>query len=99
MLFLFFTILGIVIYAFTSRLVLHSLLDWLRVGASFVRGDPYVGRSLWFLTCLSVVKFLFWVWNRRRSSIRWDVVLFIVSLALGSVFGNCIHPKILLGGP
>ena len=39
-------------------------------GASFFHGDPYVGGSLWFLTCLAVVKFLFWIWHKKGASVR-----------------------------
>lgn len=97
--FLVFTVLGAVICVFTGRLVQHSQMDWLRAGASFFHGDPYVGGSLWFLTCLAVVKFLFWVWHRKGASVRWNVVLLIVAYAVGCIFGRYVHPKILLGGP
>ena len=97
--FLFFSILGAVICAFTERLIQHSLMDWLRAGASFVHGDPYVGGSLWFLTCLAVVKFLFWAWSRRKYSWRGKIILLVAAFLSGTLFGNFVHPKILLGGP
>ena len=97
--FLFFTALGTVISACTGRLIQHSLMDWLRAGASFFHGDPYVGGSLWFLTCLAVVKFLFWAWHRKGASVQWNVGLLISVYVIGCVFGNYVHPKILLGGP
>lgn len=97
--FLFFTALGTVISACTGRLIQHSLMDWLRAGASFFHGDPYVGGSLWFLTCLAVVKFLFWAWHRKGASVRWNIGLLIFAYAIGCVFGKYVHPKILLGGP
>ena len=97
--FVFFTLLGTVICILTGRFVQHSLMDWLRVGSSFVRGDPYVAGSLWFLTCLAVVKFLFWAWHRRRNSIRKTISLLIMAYVCGVLFADFIHPKVLLGGP
>lgn len=97
--FLFFTTLGVVICACTGRLIQHSLMDWLRAGASFFHGDPYVGGSLWFLTCIAVVKLLFWTWHRKGASVRWNIGLLISAYVVGCVFGNYVHPKILLGGP
>jgi len=97
--FLFFAAIGAVICAFTGRLVQHSQMDWLRAGASFFHGDPYVGGSLWFLTCLAVVKFLFWIWHGEGASVRWNIGLLLIAYVLGSVFGNYIYPKVLLGGP
>ena len=97
--FLFFVVLGAVICACTGRLLQHSLMDWLRAGASFFHGDPYVGGSLWFLTCLAVVKFLFWSWYRNGESVQWNIGVLISAYAVGCVFGNYVHPKILLGGP
>jgi len=97
--FMFFTVLGAFICACTGRLIQHSLMDWLRAGASFFHGDPYVGGSLWFLTCLAVVKFLFWAWHRKGASGRWNIGLLISAYVIGYVFGNYVHPKILLGGP
>ena len=97
--FLFFTIIGAVICACTGRLIQHSLMDWLRAGASFVHGDPYVGGSLWFLTCLAVVKLIFWAWHRKGASVQWNIGVLISAYVVGCVFGNYVHPKILLGGP
>ena len=97
--FLFFTAFGSVICAFTGRLIQHSPMDWLRAGASFFHGDPYIGGSLWFLTCLAVVKFLFWAWRRKGFSVRWTIGLLVVAYVLGYVFGKYVHPKIRLGGP
>ena len=97
--FLFFITLGAVICAFTGRLIQRSQMDWLRAGASFFHGDPYVGGSLWFLACLAVVKFLFWIWHKKGASVRWNIGLLIIAYVLGCAFGNYVHPKILLGGP
>ena len=97
--FLFFTVIGAVICACTGRLIQHSLMDWLRAGASFFHGDPYVGGSLWFLTCLAVVKFIFWAWHRKGASVRWNIGVLISAYVVGCAFGNYVHPKILLGGP
>ena len=97
--FVFFTILGALICLFTGRLIQHSLMDWLRAGASFFHGNPYVGGSLWFLTCLAVVKFLFWAWCRNAVSSLKNFILLIVAYVTGCAFGNFINPKILLGGP
>ena len=97
--FLFFTLLGTLVCACTGRLIQHSLMDWLRAGASFFHGDPYVGGSLWFLTCLAVVKFLFWAWSRRRHPARSTIALLVTAFLCGTSFGNFVHPKILLGGP
>lgn len=97
--FLFFTILGTVVCACTGRLIQHSPMDWLRAGASFFHGDPYVDGSLWFLTCLAVVKFLFWVWCRRKHSARSTIAQLVAVFLCGASFGNFVHPKILLGGP
>jgi len=97
--FVFFTLLGTLICAFTGRLMQHSLMDWLRAGASFFHGDPYVGGSLWFLTCLAVVKFLFWAWSKKSHSARWNVGVLVAAYVVGCVFGNFVNPKILLGGP
>lgn len=97
--FLFFTALGAVFCACTGRLIQHSLIDWLRAGASFFHGDPYVGGSLWFLTCLAVVKLLFWAWHRKCASVRLNIGLLFSAYVVGCAFGNCVHPKILLGGP
>ena len=97
--FLFFTLLGTLVCACTGRLIQHSLMDWLRAGASFFHGDPYVGGSLWFLTCLAVVKFLFWAWSRRRHPARSTITLLVAAFLCGTSFGNFVRPKILLGGP
>lgn len=97
--FLFFTLLGTLVCACTGRLIQHSPMDWLRAGASFFHGDPYVGGSLWFLTCLAVVKFLFWAWSRRRHPARSTIALLVAAFLCGTSFGNFVHPKILLGGP
>jgi len=97
--FAFFTLLGTLVCAFTGRLMQHSLMDWLRAGASFFHGDPYVGGSLWFLTCLAVVKFIFWAWSKKPHSVRWNVGMIIAAYIVGCVFGNFVNPKILLGGP
>lgn len=97
--FVFFTLLGTLVCACTGRLIQHSLMDWLRAGASFFHGDPYVGGSLWFLTCLAVVKFLFWAWSRRRHPARSTITLLVAAFLCGTSFGNFVHPKILLGGP
>ena len=97
--FVFFTLLGTLICAFTGRLMQDSLMDWLRAGASFFHGDPYVGGSLWFLTCLAVVKFLFWAWSRKSPGVRWNVGMIVAAYIMGCVFGNFVNPKILLGGP
>ncbi len=97
--FVFFTLLGTLVCAVTGRLMQHSLMDWLRAGASFFHGDPYVGGSLWFLTCLAVVKFLFWAWSRRRHPARSTIALLVAAFLCGTSFGNFVHPKILLGGP
>lgn len=84
--FVFFTLLGTLVCAFTGRLMQHSPMDWLRAGASFFHGDPYVGGSLWFLTCLAVVKFFFLGMEQTEASctqydcsacrcfFMWDVV-------------------------
>ena len=97
--FVFFTLLGTLVCAFTGRLMQHSPMDWLRAGASFFHGDPYVGGSLWFLTCLAVVKFFFWAWNTKSAGVRWNVGMLVAAFALGCIFGNFVNPKILLGGP
>ena len=97
--FVFFTALGAVICVFTGRLIQHSLMDWLRAGASFLHGDPYVGGSLWFLTCLAVVKFLFWTWSRKGFPLRRNVILLGGAYACGIIFARYVHPKVLLAGP
>ncbi len=97
--FVFFTLWGTLVCAFTGRLIQYSLMDWLRAGASFFHGDPYVGGSLWFLTCLAVVKFFFWAWNTKSAGVRWNVGMLVAAFALGCIFGNFVNPKILLGGP
>ena len=97
--FVFFTLLGTLVCAFTGRLMKDSLMDWLRAGASFFHGDPYVGGSLWFLTCLAVVKFLFWAWSKKSFGVRWNVGVLVAAYIVGCVFGNFVNPKILLGGP
>ena len=97
--FVFFTFLGTLICAITGRLMQHSLMDWLRAGASFFHGDPYVGGSLWFLTCLAMVKLLFWIWIGKRRSIVQTIVVLMLAYVCGVLSGRYVHPKVLLGGP
>ncbi len=97
--FVFFTCLGVVICLFTGRLIQHSCMDWLRAGASFVHGDPYVAGSLWFLSCLFVVKTVFWTLHRKKMGNVFVLLLLATSYLLGIVCGKFINPKILLAGP
>ena len=97
--FLFFTCLGFLICLFTGRLIQHSLMDWMRAGMTFIHGDPFVAGSLWFLSCLFVVKTLFWKWGRKERSPLTVMIFLVITYTTGVVCGKYIHPKILLAGP
>ncbi len=97
--FVFFTLLGAVICAFTGRIIQHSLMDWLRMAASFVHGDPCVGGSLWFLSCLAVVKFTFWTWHKRHGGLMWKILVAVLAFACGVLLGEYANKKVALGAP
>ena len=100
--FLFFTALGAVICVFTGRLMQPSIMDWLRALATFEHGDPYVGGSLWFLTCLANARMLFWcwlMWKAKGHTIIGNTTFLAILFTMGIVFGELIHPKVLMIGP
>lgn len=76
--YLFFTIIGFVMYMISGRLVLDKHL-WYSL---FFKGQPDICGSLWFITCLTLVYTVFYYVFRkiREKSIIWIFLILFICL-------------------
>ena len=63
----FFAILSLIVYAFNTNAGLREILIWLQVIAKGLVRNTYLAGSLWFLTCLFVVRTIFLLAKKLRK--------------------------------